>query len=75
MFEKATIQYTHNAGVEGITMQQTQANLLRLRCVLPCVDTRVIAAMLGIERQHVDGRWREHHEVPVVRVQPLENVL
>ena len=30
-------------------MQQTQANLLRLRCVLPCVDTRVVAAMLRTE--------------------------
>ena len=30
--------------------------------------------MLRVEGQHVDGRWREHHEVPIVWIQPLECV-
>ena len=71
----ATIQYAHNADVEGTAMQKTQANLLRLRCVLPSIDSGVVASMLGIEGKHMDGRRGVHHEVSVVWIEPLENIL
>ena len=56
-------------------MQTTGLGIFWLAGVLPCVDTRIVAAVLRIERQNVNGRRREHHEVPVVRIQPLEWVL
>ena len=56
-------------------MQTSGLGLFWLAGVLPCVDTRIVAAVLRIEGQHVDGRRRKHHEVPVLLVQLLENVL
>ena len=46
--------------------------LLRLRGVLPCVDSSVVVAVLRVEGKHMNRRGGEHHEVPIVGVEPLE---
>ena len=48
------------------------SGLLRFRGILSSVHPRVVVAVMRIKRENMDRGRAEHHEVPIVRVQPLE---
>ena len=48
---------------------------LRLARILSRVLSCRISSITWVERQDVDGRWREHSQIEVVRVEPLIVVL
>ena len=44
---------------------------LRFRCVLGCVETSTVTPVVWVERQHVNRGGRKHHQIEIMRVDPI----
>ena len=57
--------------VHSVTFRVEVIPLLCLSCVFACIQASVITTMVRVKRENVSASWAEHHQVAIVRVDPL----